>query len=553
MNMLSRIASTLGEAYREFRQASGMQTPGQAKRPQFLSGMAEQEKWKGGEMGAKDAAYKRSLMNSWVYTAINFKASEMASGRLYIVQNQSGLEEDAVPVTQHPFLQVLKRPNPLMGRGYLWRYTHWWLDLSGNSYWFLAPDEDGNLAEIWPMPANLVNPFPGDQNRMVDYYEYQVNGQIWPVPAEYVCHFKYPNPFDYYRGLAPLVAALLAADSDSAMAFWNGAFFGQNNTMPSAIISLSSGNPNQPIDPQDVEAVKEQLHSEFAANARNTVVTNAYDMAVQLLGWNAKDMDFFNGRSFSRDEIYGIYGMPAGMFDKSATEANSTTADNVFKEKTLWPLMTNIYADSITAQIMPHWYSTFDEARFEDVRPINRAMRIQEANAALTDMTRAERRARFWNLGKLENDELNNEIPGRMQNTPAPAGINTIADQNPAFPGDPLNAAPTRTLSLETLEDLRRWKEVAIKSVKAGKPASLHFVSQVIPGEIKNALTAALTQARTVEQVREAFKTIINPAPAGGLDDPNQRVKTAAALEMEKELNEYFASLAQRIAEQAAQ
>ena len=562
MPILDALATTIGSAVRAYQTALHGEV--KTRRPAFLNDMAQAEKWKGGDLGEKDAAYRRSLQNSWIYTAINYKANELASGRLYVAKSLGGLDDDTTPLPAHPFTRLLNRPNPLMGRGFLWQYTHWWQDLAGQSFWFLAPDEYGYLGEIWPLPANLVNPFPGDNERMVDYYEYTPNGRMWRIPAEYICHFRYPNPYDYYRGLSPLIAALLPADADSAMAHWNGAFFGSQNVMPSAVVNVSSGVPGQTLDPQDVEAIKEQLTSgEYAATQRRTVVASAYDMAVSVLGWSAKDMDFLAGREFTKEEILNIYGIPAGLLDKNATEANATVADNVFKEKTLWPLMTNVYADSITAQILDRWYAPGIMAMFKDIRPVNKAQLIQEASASLPDLTRAERRARFWNLKPL-GDERDKEIPGAAQPAPYPPVQDVPELSNPQNAVPP--AARSLVLSQAALSDLRRWKEVAAKSLKNGKRPP-EFVSQTIPVSVSDGLRADLLQARTADDARQIFQrwtsgeasTKAAPFPTGqpsntrSGDDPYQPVKQASAQELEIALNLYFGELAQRIAEQVGE
>ena len=532
-------------------------------------------KWKGGDLGHKDAAYKRALQNSWIYTAIHFKANELAAGRLYVSHNETGMQDDSVPVKNHPLARILRKPNPLMGRGFLWQYSQWWLDLSGNAYWFLAPDEDNNLAEIYPLPANAVNPFPGDRERLTDYYEYTVNGRKWDIPAEYICHFRYPNPYDYFRGLSPLVAALLPSDADSAMAHWNGAFFGSGNVMPSAIINVSSGVPGtaDSIDPQDMEAIKDALTSgDYAASARRTVVTNAYEMAVNILGWNAKDMDFLQGRMFTKDEILNIMGIPPGLLDKNATEANATTGDNVFKEKTLWPLMSTIYAETITSQILERWYSVGEEAAFEDIRPINKMQLLQEAQASTADMTRKERRARFWNLPPL-GDERDDEIPGAGQAAaPAdPSGMGTPGAGAGMAGGFPLpnmrNAAPeaVRALSPDALSDLRRWKNVMLKSYRENTEPKLDFVSDHIPFDVRTQVLNGLVHAETPEHVKSIFSewmpgeasTKASPFPVGKpsntRDDPYMHVKRMTEAELEQVLKEYFEGLAVRIGEQVGE
>lgn len=403
-NPIESIGRLVGSAIKSYQRgvsASGFRV----ERPEFLSWAARLARWNGGDFGMQDAAVRRAMVNSWVYTAIHRKAFELSAGRMHVVYNPEGLEETGTVIPGHRLIKILKHPNPLMGRQSLWMYTHLWLDLIGNGYWFLLPDESGkNLAEIWPLPANDVYPIPGSAEDYVDHYDYYVNGRLFRIPAMMICHFKYPNPFDMFRGLSPLQAAILPADSDMAMARWNGAFFGRDNVMPSAIISLSSGDSKAPIDPSDIQAVQDELTNEYSASSRKTIVTNAYNMQAQLLGYNAKDMDFNAGRQFTKEEIFLIYGIPPGLLDKSATEANAVVADNIFKEKTIWPTM-GLYAETITAQILDRYYHEDEEARWTDIRPINRELKMKEGEASTGVMTIDERRDKFWNLKPLPNGE----------------------------------------------------------------------------------------------------------------------------------------------------
>lgn len=485
MGLFERIASEAGKAVHAFEAARH----GEARRPAFLTSWADQERWNGGNFnGAREAAEKRAIQNGWLFTAVNFKAREISAGRLFVVNNPDQVEDELPPVKDHPFTRIMRRPNPFMGRAFLWQYTHWWLDLDGNSFWFLAPDATDQLAEIWPLPAAAVRVVPGDRERFVDYYEYQANGRIYNLPAENVCHFKYPNPFNVFRGLSPQVAGMLPIDSDSAMARWNGSFFGNQNVMPSAVISLSSGNPATPIDPKDVEAVKEQLSSEYAAAERKTVVTNAYDMSVAVLGWNARDMDFLSGRQFTKEEIFVIQGLPPGMLDKNATEANATVADNIFKEKTIWPTM-GLYAEQITAQIIIPWYGDNQEARFEDIRPVNRQLDIQEAQAAGTDMTVNERRKRYW---KLPPVPWGDEKPGSMVETDPGESISELPAPENAVPD------PARV-------ELRNWRVKALKALSDGKRAAVRFETRTLDTEYSGVIQDSLETAETAEDVREIF------------------------------------------------
>lgn len=416
--ILQKISSDVGKAVGTFeRQRELARTP--RRRPAFLDAQAEAGKWAGGAYQA-EGAQRRGLRNSWVYTAIGMIAREISSATFQVTR-QAGVDTEPVEIPNHPLETLLARPNPWMGRAWLWQYTTFWIELSGNSYWF----NGGN--ELWPLPANAVEVFPGNAERFVDYYQYTANGQIFNIPSEWIIHFQLPNPFDVFRGLSPMAAAMLAADSDSAMAYWNGAFFGKDNVMPSSVINLKSGDPNAPIDAADAQTLKDQLRADYQAMRRRTAITTAPGgLDVALLGWNPKDMDFIMGRQFTKDEIFAIFGIPGGLLDKSATEANAVTADRIFKEKTIWPLLCLI-SEQLTAQLVMPYYGQDLRAGFEDIRPANRALELQEVAVAGPYLQIDEVRRRYWQ---------ENELPGGAgQNTVVSgAGVSEVAPPD-FFPG----------------------------------------------------------------------------------------------------------------------
>ena len=500
-SFLERAAYELGKTLRAFRTGASGDDP-RGLRPSFLGATAEAGKWKGGQFsGAREEAQRRAIQNSWVYTAINEKAIEISKGRLRVGWVDTVTEEAEI-IQGHHFERVLRNPNPIMGRALLWQFTHWWMDLDGNSYWFIAPDEDGLPGELWPLPSNAVRVWPGDQDRIVDYFEYQANGAMYKIPAEYICHFKYPHPLDLFRGMAPLVAGMLPVDSDLAMARWNGAFFGQNNVMPSAIVNLSSGNPAAPIDPADVDAVRNELQTEYNAAARKTVVTNAYQMAVNLLGWNARDMDFLGGREATKEEIFQILGYPPGYADKSSTESNATVMYAKFMDRIYGTL--KLYSEQLSTQIIDRFYHPDQQSFFDDVRPINKEQLLREADASRGDMTINERRKRFWGLKPVTWGDA---PPAQTGQPGAPsAGLQDgISDTILREPVNPVNALPEAQRALAMI-DLKNWRTKAVKSLKTGGRAAVKFESQHIKNDVADAIRDGLELAERPEDARQIFE-----------------------------------------------
>ncbi len=451
MTIYQRLGNTVGQFLKGIDDGRRHPEEGEIHRPKMITAAADKARWSGGDLGMAEYATRRAMLNSWVYTAVMRKAMDVSAGQAGVFHNPSGVEGEGTQIPNHELMRILKKPNPVMGKQYLWQYTHQWLDLNGNSYWFLLPDETNRwLLEIWPLPAASVTPWPGnDPNDFIEYYSYTVDGREFRINSRNICHFRYPNPFDIYRGLSPLVAAMLPADADMAMAQWQGQFFGSDNVMPSAIINISSGDPKVPLDPSDVQALRDELTNNYSASRRKTAVVNAHSMSAQLLGWNARDMDFIQGRTFSKEEIYQIYGVFPGMMDKNATEANAEASRSAYNDLTMWPLF-GLYSETIDSQILSRFYHKAQEFRFEDIRFGNRAQNLSESTGTADVLLIDERRKKFWGLEPLPNGE-GAKLAGAQDAQPAlPGGMPSQSLVTPDMSG-------TDQKSLSALhEDLRK-------------------------------------------------------------------------------------------------
>ena len=407
---LDRVGYNFGSAIGSYQEGLKAHL-GQPVRPEHLNALAKGERWRGGTSPEKYAAQLSAAQNTWVYTAINERGKSVAGTGYDIIYNPSKIEDEGEVLPNHPAKTLLKNPNPYMGGSYLWYYSQWWADLDGNFFWLVLPDAQNNPAEIWPLPSSDITIETGDNQNVIDNYLYEPAnwGGQFDIDPYYMFHFRYPNPFNYFRGMSPLVAALLPAQSDTAMARWNGSFFGQNNTMPSAIINVSSGVPGKLIDQIDIDAIQESLKSSYAATERKTVVTGAYDLDVELLTYNAKDMDFLAGRQFTKEEIFTAYGIPPGMLDKDATMANANVGKEVFMENTMHSLLT-LLDEELTTQFMVKYYGENLELRHEDVRPENKEFKLNEAGTHGGYLTIDEYRADYLDKDPLPDGRGANRL-----------------------------------------------------------------------------------------------------------------------------------------------
>lgn len=491
-DLIVNAASTIGSAAGAYQKAKDSML----KKPEFVQGLSSASQWSGGSLQNTEQAQLRAARNSWYYTGVNLKALDLSSSKIDIYNNPSGLEDEGEKAEGHPFLKVLRRPNPYMGKSLLMQYTEWWMDLQGEAFWFIEPDGSNGIKGIWPLPSNTMDIEFTPDGKNIERYVIKLQRWYY-VDPNYVIHFKYPNPWDFFRGLPPLIAFMLTVDADLAMKTWNGAFFGKDNVMPSAVISLGSGDPANLFDQKDVDAVTEDLRNEYSAIKRKTVVTNANSMSVALLGYNSKDMDFLAGMGWNKEEILWAIGVPSGMVDKNSTEANAKVGNKIFKDN-MWGIK-GLIADEITSQLLQPFYADTLEARFEDDRIYNRDLELKEAALAKDAMTREAWAEKYFGVTLGPNDVTMSE--GKAQQTAEmdaaknaqpdkgsqPAKEKEIVKKPNAGTSNTIPGSNTTSKSMQEIileDELTRLRTKAINYFKNGNIKSLKFQSEMIGKEM---------------------------------------------------------------------
>ncbi|MCU0499001.1 MAG: phage portal protein [Anaerolineae bacterium] len=329
-------------------------------------------------------AYEAS---SWVYVAINriAEASALVPLHVYRIEGDRRLE-----VVRHPLEVLLDAPNPFLSRFELFEQTLGFLELTGNAYWLLIGDESGRPREIWPLRPDRMTIVP-DAYDHIKGYVYEVDGQRMPLSTLEVIHFKRWHPANDYYGLSALEAARVAILSDRAMAEWNKNTFGDDHGVPAGVVNI-----RERISDADFERIKREWRTAYGAGQRRTAFVRGGEIEWRSIGLSHTDLDFLQGRKAHRDEILNIFGIPVGLVSDNATEANAKVAERLFIERTLYPKLVRI-AQKISQDLLPFW-SEDGIAQFEDIRPTDQGLRLQEITAALPVLSINEIRERFYQL-----------------------------------------------------------------------------------------------------------------------------------------------------------
>ena len=474
---------------------------------------------------------------SWVHIAVSVKAQSCAVTP-FNVKRLVGEEEEDIP--NHPFEELLRRPNPLMSRFEFIEATAAYKSLTGNAYWWLnSPVPGSPPAEIWIIPPHKIDPVPDEKMYLSGYMYHADNGQDFPIPLHQIVHFKGFNPLSEFIGLSPVESIATVAIGDMAMQKWNTQAFGENNARLPGILAFAD-----PFNPSDWQQMQEEV--DRAAKLRNIMMLQ--NVSPDGVKWiqaslSQKEMEFLAGREFNKEEIYGIFAPGlASMLDVNATEANANTGKATFTEYALWPMIVSM-AEKITNDLLPSYGENLT-GEFDDIRVTDRAMELSEQEAAAKVMKIDELREKFYELDKLGDERgdllvaqigaspiLSEEEKERLEANTQAMQENMQGNDDGAIPApeifqprqpdeEPRERAEGENKKAEIQGELGTWQRWATGRVKQDKPL-VGFNTEFIPLAMKAEVLSMLTDAKTPADVTAIFEAVKsdNAADYGGFAD----------------------------------
>lgn len=416
MTLLDRLAGILGYTKAPITQA-----------PAWLSAQAMAEQYNLPEMTLPDRQLELYQRLSWVQIAVNLTAQTAASVPYHVMQ-LSGEDTDAIE--NHPFEMLLRRPNPMYSRMEFLEATYSYRKLTGSGYWWLnkanpqaAPDE------MWVLPSEKMTPVP-DKRMFIRGYMFDPGGGEDPIllEAHEVVHFRQWHPRNPFVGLSPIEALATVATGDMAMQTYNTNLFHKDNAKAPGALAWAD-----PIDDETWKAMKADIKDKHGGTNRNLMMLRSVGKGgVQWvsMAMSQKDMEFLAGRQFNKEEIFATFAPGlSSVLDVNATEANAVAGKSTFVEFSIWPLLVGM-AEKITNDILPYYGQNLI-GEFDDPRPSDRAMDLNEQGAAERVQTVDELRQKYYQLepigdnrGRLLVAEVGKTLLGGVEETAEEDGVN---------------------------------------------------------------------------------------------------------------------------------
>ena len=250
------------------------------------------------------------------------------------------LNEDII--TDGDVVNLFNNPHPSMHRNLFWEMIVTWNCLRGE-FFILPLDNDDlpvDMASRSPRIKRMVTVPPElfwhvVMGYTLEAWRYTGSPLLTPIPSEMllpteVIHSRTPNPYLYWRGMSPLLLAMLPANADFAAGqFMKGMLM---NNADTGLIATTDQNLTQEQRLQFMAALRERKRK---AGTPDRPLFLSSGIKIEKPTISNVDMQFLQSRGYLRQEIAAIFGVPDAMigFTEQRGRGSSGGATTMSAEK----------------------------------------------------------------------------------------------------------------------------------------------------------------------------------------------------------------------------
>ena len=270
--------------------------------------------------------------------------------------------QQAEPVEDHPVLQLMTQPDPMIMGSLFWGWAIQDYKLFGNTYLRkIRSTTRGTVTALQFLPQDMVRPVGNGINPLT-HYVYTTDGRSFDIPVSDIIHIRYGrDPSDIRIGRAPLTAVLreIATDNTASTTAYG---LLANGAMPSLIVGPDAKETSVDMSMDDARQVKRQLHEDLTGDGSGGIVvmTGAYKM--DRVSLTPSELALDSVRRVPEERIcsaLGINPMVLGLGSglERSTYSNYERAQQAAWEDGMVPLLRTL-ADAITADLLPEYPET---------------------------------------------------------------------------------------------------------------------------------------------------------------------------------------------------
>lgn len=313
----------------------------------------------------------------WVYAGVSAIARNEAKVPLNLFYKK-GTGEEWEEVHDHPYIELMKNPNPELSLFEMRELRTLHLSLTGDAYWYLVMNKSFGKplpVEVYPLLPDRVRIIGGGREKgIIGGYKYRMqNNEEIEFSPEEIVHFRLPNPSDlYFYGYAPLKAMVYTVNLDETMRQFMWEIF-KNGAIPGTVLSTEKSLGDDTRN----RIYEEWEKFEGVKNVASTVLLDG-GLKAERLGFSLQELSFPEGSKRMMDEVLAVLGTPKtklGIGD-TVNRATAFELEKTFQAETIHPIL--LRNASKENQKIITLYDPRLEMEYENPVPQDRELELKE-------------------------------------------------------------------------------------------------------------------------------------------------------------------------------
>jgi HK97 family phage portal protein len=239
--------------------------------------------------------------------SINEKTLQRVRKQAHITAPIESIEE----IYSHPALDLLYEVHEFSNYFDNMQMTSTYLDLTGNAYWYIVKDSIGTPVGIYQMRPDYTKIVQGKQ-KMIKGYIYGNNSDKSALKTDDVIRFYVPNPSSFLYGKSCIEAASAEVSRNNLYNVYENSNI-KNNGRPDFVVKYDGQLTRE--DQKRLDYEWNRLY-QGASNSHKIKIMDS-NWSIDKLSFNPKDMEFLNGRVFTKKDLASMFGVPYGLLDTS--------------------------------------------------------------------------------------------------------------------------------------------------------------------------------------------------------------------------------------------
>lgn len=412
--------------------------------------------------------------------------------------------DDIEEVTDHPILDVLRRPSalPIWGVGYNFTVQRF-LDkeMTGNAFTNVVR-KGGIGAQMHRLAPHKTAVMPS-KTEWIEGYRYGSEdlGKIVYKPEDVYHGIHMPSPYSPYLGVSWIVDIIMDADRYSASTAADLSLK-KNNNRPDWLLRLP---PNTNAD--QIKQAREEVKRLFGGPERRGGVLMATAEGIEVPAWSPADLEDVASRADAKQIIQAAAGVPEAIFAMNdSNRASAIMALQQYGRLTILPRLTQDH-DEMTIGLLPffgldpgdYWLCYDNPVPDDQAVESERQVKLLNAGVLTLDEARAEDGYEPYEDGVGEKPRFNG-VPLDVMGTLKMGGVGP--DGTTMVPGEEGEQEQPKPAAA----GVAPGQDVQATALNGAQVTALNALLQAVadgqlPGESASAAIAASYPTLTPEQI----------------------------------------------------